>query len=64
VPPQLDRILPWVHKPVRNIGGEWNAVDRHSEGVQVRMVLAFPDLHEIASSYLGFRILYLRGPTK
>ncbi len=58
MPQELDRILPRVRKPARYIGGEWNAVDRHPEGVQVRIVLAFPDLYEIGSSHLGFRILY------
>jgi len=58
LPRELERILPRVQKPVRYIGGEWNAVDRHPQGVKVRMALAFPDLYEIGSSHLGFRILY------
>jgi len=58
LPLDLDRILPRVQNPVRYIGGEWNAIERHSREVKVRMALAFPDLYEIGSSHLGFRILY------
>ncbi len=54
----LDRLLTKVDKPTRYLGGEWNAIVKDRNEVDVRMVLAFPDVYEIGMSHLGFRILY------
>ena len=54
---ELRGILPFVEKPARYIGNEINSVVKAGE-VQVRFALAFPDVYEIGSSYMGFQILY------
>ena len=55
---KLERILPRVQKPARYVGGEYNAVMKHKEEVDVRFAFCFPDTYEIGMSNLGFRILY------
>jgi radical SAM family uncharacterized protein/radical SAM-linked protein len=54
----LEDLLPEVTKPVRYIGGEWNAIVKPDEDVDCRVALAYPDVYEIGMSHLGFRILY------
>lgn len=54
----LDSILPYVEKPARYIGNEINAIIKPSESIALRFGLAFPDVYEIGTSYLGFQILY------
>ncbi|MCD7946872.1 MAG: TIGR03960 family B12-binding radical SAM protein [Oscillospiraceae bacterium] len=54
----LERILPRVQKPARYTGGEYNAVVKKREQVDVRYALCFPDTYEIGMSNLGVRILY------
>ena len=54
----LDDILPEVAKPARYTGGEWNSITKEWDTVDVRMVLAYPDLYEIGMSNLGLAILY------
>ncbi|MEW6360013.1 MAG: TIGR03960 family B12-binding radical SAM protein [Planctomycetota bacterium] len=49
-------ILPFVEKPGRCIGGEWNTVAK--QDAAVRFLLAFPDTYEIGMSHLGYQILY------
>ncbi|RME27226.1 MAG: TIGR03960 family B12-binding radical SAM protein [Deltaproteobacteria bacterium] len=55
---RLEKILHQVDLPGRYIGGEVNSVRKSPEGVICRLVLAFPDLYEVGTSYLGFQILY------
>ena len=55
---KLERILPRVQKPARYTGGEYNAVIKDKEQVDVRFALCFPDTYEIGMSNLGVRILY------
>ena len=55
---RLERILPRVQKPARYVGGEYNAVMKNKEEVDVRFAFCFPDTYEIGMSNLGFRILY------
>ena len=55
---RLERILPRVQKPARYAGGEYNAVVKNKEEVDVRFAFCFPDTYEIGMSNLGFRILY------
>ena len=54
----LEKILINVEKPIRYVGGEWNAVRKSHEDVDVSVLLAFPDTYEIGMSHLGLRILY------
>lgn len=55
---KIDQILPLVQKPARYAGGEWNAVHKKWESVDVRVAFAFPDVYEVGMSYLGLQILY------
>ena len=52
------RILPKVQKPARYTGGEWGAVKKKKEEVNVRVAFCFPDTYEIGMSNVGMRILY------
>lgn len=54
----LNDVLERVEKPGRYIGGEWNSVRKEPEAVDLRIALVFPDVYEIAMSYLGQKILY------
>lgn len=54
----LERILMNVEKPIRYVGGEWNATRKSHDDVDVKVLLAFPDTYEIGMSHLGLRILY------
>lgn len=45
-----------VEKPARYMGNEIGSVAKGS--VDVRFVLAFPDVYEVGMSHLGFQILY------
>ena len=55
---RLERILPRVQKPARYVGGEYNAVMKEKDAVDVRFAFCFPDTYEIGMSNLGCRILY------
>jgi radical SAM family uncharacterized protein/radical SAM-linked protein len=52
---QYDTLLS-VEKPVRYVGNEFGSVSKGP--VDVRFVLAFPDVYEVGMSHLGFQILY------
>src|SRR5690242_13384735 len=54
----LDRILPKVEKPVRYVGGEWNATAKPLDQIKAHIALCFPDTYEIGMSHLGLKILY------
>ena len=47
-----------VQKPVRYMGGEYGAVMKDPEKVDVRYAFLFPDTYEVGMSHLGMRILY------
>ncbi|MDZ7370094.1 MAG: TIGR03960 family B12-binding radical SAM protein [candidate division KSB1 bacterium] len=51
-------MLPFVAKPGRYIGNEFNIVRKSPADVDLRIALVFPDVYEIGMSYLGFAILY------
>lgn len=51
-------ILPFVTKPGRYIGNEFNAIKKNWEDSHVRFALIFPDLYEIGMSHFGLQILY------
>ena len=52
------RLLPFVRKPGRYIGGEINQVEKDLSACVVRCALCFPDIYEIGMSYLGTQVLY------
>lgn len=54
----LSRILSRVQKPGRYVGGEWNAIKKKPESVDLKVGLVFPDVYEIGMSYIGQKILY------
>jgi radical SAM family uncharacterized protein len=54
----LDRWLPYVGKPARYTGNEWNVVRKPWEHATVRMALAYPDVYEVGMSNMGLQILY------
>jgi radical SAM superfamily enzyme YgiQ (UPF0313 family) len=54
----LDRVLPFVQKPARYAGGEFNAVTKSWDQVRHRLALVFPDVYDLGMSNLGLMILY------
>jgi radical SAM family uncharacterized protein/radical SAM-linked protein len=52
------KILPYVEKPLRYVGGELNAVRKDLSAVTVHGCCCFPDLYEIGMSNQGMQILY------
>lgn len=54
----LDIILTRVQKPARYVGGEWGAITKDKNTVDVRFAFCFPDTYEVGMSHLGSRILY------
>ncbi|TNF46497.1 TIGR03960 family B12-binding radical SAM protein, partial [bacterium] len=58
---RVDDLLTIVEKPSRYLGLEINSVHKSPSEVQLRSVLAFPDLYEVGMSHLGTQILYGLG---
>ena len=56
--PEYEDLMQRVVKPARYTGQEWNSVRKAPETVDVRMVLAMPDVYEVGMSNLGLKILY------
>ena len=56
--PALERLLPFVQKPVQYVGGELNAVTKDWNDVAVRWALMYPDAYEIGIPNQGVQILY------
>lgn len=54
----VEKILQYVQKPARYVGGELNSVVKDPNKVDLRYALCFPDLYEIGMSHLGMKILY------
>jgi len=50
--------LPFVNKPGRYTGNEFNVVVKNPADVRLRVALAFPELYELGMSYVGYDILY------
>lgn len=50
--------LPFVRKPSRYIGGEINHVKKDLVRCELTVALCFPDVYEVAMSYLGLLIIY------
>ncbi len=55
---KLDTFLLKVQKPGRYVGGEYNAVMKEPEKVDVRVALAFPDIYDLGVPNLGLAIFY------
>lgn len=55
---RIEPYLTAVKKPARYTGGEYNAVMKNKDDVDLRVAFCFPDTYEIGMSCLGLRILY------
>lgn len=53
-----NEFLPFVNKPGRYTGNEFNVVVKNPADVRLRVALAFPELYELGMSYVGYDILY------
>lgn len=53
-----ESFLPYVTKPGRYLGKEYNSICKKWQQTDVRFALVFPDLYEIGMSHLGLQILY------
>ncbi len=56
--PELEKLLPFVQKPVQYVGGELNAVIKPWDDVTVRWALMYPDAYEVGIPNQGVQILY------
>ncbi len=56
--PKLLKILPEVRKPSRYLGNEKNSVRKDPAGIELKVVLSYPDTYEIGMSNIGLSILY------
>ena len=50
--------LPYINKPARFTGNEYNVVQKDLSKIDIRVALAFPEIYELGMSYVGFDILY------
>jgi radical SAM family uncharacterized protein/radical SAM-linked protein len=50
--------LPYVNKPGRYTGNEYNVISKELNSVELRVALAFPEIYELGMSYVGYDILY------
>lgn len=55
---EVEKILQYVQKPARYVGGELNSVIKDADKVDIRYAFCFPDIYEIGMSHLGMKILY------
>jgi len=55
---RLERLLPFVSKPIQYIGGEVNSVTKAWDDVDVRWALMYPDAYEVGAPNQGVQILY------
>jgi radical SAM family uncharacterized protein/radical SAM-linked protein len=54
----MKKLLPLFSRPSHYLGTEINSVHKDPSTVRAHVALAFPDLYEVAMSYLGQKILY------
>ncbi len=54
----LEALLHRVQKPGRYVGGEYNAVHKPWDAVEVHVCLAFPDIYDLGMSNFALAILY------
>lgn len=55
---EVEKILQYVQKPARYVGGELNSVVKDAQKISLRYAFCFPDTYEIGMSHLGMKILY------
>ena len=55
---EVEKLLQYVQKPARYVGGELNSVIKDPDKVDIRYAFCFPDIYEIGMSHLGMKILY------
>lgn len=55
---EVEKILQYVQKPARYVGGELNSVIKDANKIDIRYAFCFPDMYEIGMSHLGMKILY------
>lgn len=55
---RLERLLPFVTKPIQYVGGEVNAVTKPWDSVDVHWALMYPDAYEVGAPNQGVQILY------
>ncbi len=55
---KLNSILPFVQKPGRYVGGEYNRVKKDWDSVRSHVALVFPDIYDLGLPNLGVMILY------
>lgn len=55
---ELRETLPYVNKPGRYLGHEYNTTLKTWNDAKIRCALVFPDLYEIGMSHQGLQILY------
>jgi len=51
-------IFPYVSKPSRYLGSEYNSIHKDPSQARLKVALAFPDSYEIGMSHLGLKILH------
>lgn len=51
-------ILPFIKKPGRYLGSEYNSTPKNWEEINTTFALIFPDMYEIGMSHQGLQILY------
>ena len=51
-------VLPYVEKPARYTGGEWNIVVKDWEQTNLKFVVSYPDAYELGMSNLAIQIVY------
>jgi radical SAM family uncharacterized protein len=54
----LETLLPFVQKPARYTGSEYNSIVKPWGEISLRLALLFPDVYELGMSNLGMTILY------
>jgi radical SAM family uncharacterized protein len=54
----LEKTLPFVQKPARYTGGEYNSILKAWDDCPYRLALVFPDIYDLGMSNLGLAILY------
>lgn len=55
---KLNSLLPFVQKPGRYVGGEYNRVKKEWDSVKTHVALVFPDIYDLGLPNLGIMILY------
>ncbi len=55
---EVEKLLQYVQKPARYVGGELNSVVKNPNEIELRYAFCFPDTYEIGMSHLGMKILY------